>query len=133
VLRYSADGTPIKRLGRGLAYVAILPHRRPIIPEAPDTGDGPVLVPDWPTPKEKNTMIVTTVASYAFRLLKGQPLFRHPGGPVVTKMSATGSVPWVGNAGTGWTAVRVMTRAPYADGITRPTIVYVPTKAGTRI
>jgi hypothetical protein len=131
ILGYTANGTP-RRLGRGLAYAAIFPHRRPSVPTAPDTS-GPVLVPDAPTPTEKNTMIVTTVASYAFRLAKGQPLFRHPGGPVVTKMSAAGNVPWVGNAGTGWTAVRVMTKAPYADGKTRPTIVYVPTKAGVRI
>lgn len=78
-------------------------------------------------------MITTTAAPHLFRLAKGQPLFRHPGGPVVTKLSAAGSVAWVGGAGAGWTAVRVSTGAPYADGQQRPTIVYVPTKAGIRV
>lgn len=116
-----------RRLGYGKAYVAIFP--RLSIPPAPDSS----VVINGPETSERNVMITTTVASYRFKLTKGQPLYRHPGGPVVAKMSFSGNVEWTGNAGPGWTAVQVNTKAPYADGITRPTIVYVPTKAGVRV
>lgn len=131
ILEYNANGSVKRRLGFGLAYAAIFPHRHPLVPDAPDTG-GLVVVPNAPAPAERNVMITTTIGAHTFRLPKGQPLFRHPGGPVVTKTSKAGSWPWVGGAGAGWTAVRVMTGAPYADGDTRPTIVYVPSKAGVR-
>lgn len=69
-------------------------------------------------------------SSYVKTLAKGQPLFRHPGGPLVTKMSKKASVPYIGGAGTGWQAVRVSTGVPYVDKKTRSTILYVPTAAG---
>lgn len=132
VLKVSSDGTVLKRLGQGRAYAAIFPHPHLATPVAVPIPQ-PVVVSSAPTPAERNLMITTTVAPHLFRLAKGQPLYRHPGGPIVTRLSAAGSVAWVGGAGAGWTAVRVSTGAPYADKKQRPTIVYVPTAAGIRV
>lgn len=122
---------PGVRLGAGLAYIAIFPNRIPS-PTAPDTGTGtvPRLVTSAPTPAERNVMIASAYPGHVMRLVKGQPLFRYPGGPVVTRMSAAGAVEHCGSAGSGWSEVKVMTGAPYADHKVRPTGLYVPNAAG---
>lgn len=67
-------------------------------------------------------------------LQQGQVLSEYPGGPRVTTVQQTGSFPHIGLAGLvagrGWRAVLVSTRAPYADGQKRPTVLYVPVSAG---
>jgi hypothetical protein len=67
-------------------------------------------------------------------LQKGQVLSAYPGGPRVTTVQESGSFPhvgWVNVAGThDWRAVLVGTRAPYDDGVKRPTVLYVPASAG---
>lgn len=123
----------IVRLGQGLVYAAFT---RAIAtapgPTPPPTG--PQVVLSAPTPSERNVMItqggLDNSHSHVKTLAKGQPLFRSPGGPRVTGMSATRPVDYEGGAGKGWHAVQVMTAVPYADGILRPTILYVPAAAG---
>lgn len=68
------------------------------------------------------------------RLSRGQDLAEFPGGPRVTGMSGTNTVPHIGHAGVvgghAWRAVLVGTGVPYADKRVRPTILYVPASAG---
>jgi hypothetical protein len=68
------------------------------------------------------------------RLREGQALYQYPGGPRITVMQATGSVPHIGLAGSvagkAWRAVLIGTRGTYDDGRVRPTILYVPASAG---
>ncbi len=94
----------------------------------------PHIVNSAPTPAERNVMIneagLTVVSSHVKTLAQGQPLFRYPGGPRMTSMSKTGPVEYFGSAGKGWSAVRVLTGAAYADGVQRPTVLYVPSAAG---
>lgn len=101
---------------------------------APIPSSVPHVVTSAPTPSERNVMIaqggLTVTSSHVQRLASGQPLFRYPGGPRVTAMSAAGPVAYIGAAGSGWHAVQVRTKGPYADGITRPTVLYVPAAAG---
>lgn len=115
-------------VGFGRANVAVFPHRHPFV--LPDTSTGPHVVVNAPKPGERNVAILTAYASHRFEMAKGQPLFRHPGGPQVTVLSRAGSVEYIGKAGAGWVAVKVGTGALYADGIVRPTVLYVPSKAG---
>lgn len=117
------------RLGNGRAIAAVLPHRHPL-GGLPDTGTGPHVVLDAPTPSERNVALTAVYEGRNFRMAKGQPIFRYPGGPQVTRLSAAGAVPYRGKAGAGWVAVKVNTGALYEDGIVRPTILYVPQKAG---
>lgn len=100
------------------------------LPQAPDTSTGPQLVMSWPAPVERNVMIASMYTGHIMRLVKGQPLFRYPGGPVAAHMSAAGAVEHAGSGGKGWSVVRVPTMAVYADGKTRPTGLYVPNAAG---
>lgn len=116
-------------VGFGRANIAVFPHSHPYI-DLPDTGTGPRVVLDAPTPGERNVAITTAYRGHTFRMAKGQPLFRYPGGPKVTQMSAAGSAEHIGRAGSGWMAVRVTTQALYADGVGRPTVLYVPSAAG---
>jgi hypothetical protein len=116
-------------VGWGRVNMAVLPHRHPYI-DLPDTSTGPRVVLDAPTPSEVNVAITTAYRGHTMRLAKGQPLFRHPGGVKVTQLSAAGSVEYIGRAGGGWAGVRVTTQALYADGIGRPTVLYVPSAAG---
>lgn len=99
-----------------------------------DDDPGPTVVPNWPAPSEKNTMIaeggLTVTSNYRKDLAKDQPLFRWPGGPVGAKMSRASSVPYMGTAGSGWHAIQVLTGQPYGDKVARPTILYVPASAG---
>lgn len=101
---------------------------------APIPSTVPHVVTSAPTPSERNAMIaqggLTVTSSHVQRLASGQPLFRYPGGPRVTATSAAGPVAYVGSAGSGWRAVQVKTRGVYADGIARPTVLYVPAAAG---
>jgi hypothetical protein len=115
-------------VGFGRANIAVFPHSHPL--NLPDTGTGPHVVLDAPTPGERNVAITTAYRGHTFRMAKGQPLFRYPGGPKVTQMSAAGTAEHIGRAGSGWMAVRVTTQALYADGIGRPTVLYVPSAAG---
>lgn len=123
--RYPSGGIK-SRLGYGRANIAVFPH-----PLLPDTGTGPIVTPPSPwNGGERNVAILTAYKGHTFRLAKGQKLYRHPGGPMVTEMSATGSVEYIGRAGGGWVAVRVGTSALYADGIVRPTVLYAPSGSG---
>ena len=119
------------RLGLGRAVAAILPHAHPLT--LPDTSTAPVVVSSAPASKEKNVAITAAYAGHTFRMAKGQPIFRYPGGPKVTVMSKAGAVTYVGKAGTGWVGVRVTTGALYADHVGRPTVLYVPAGAGTLV
>ncbi len=114
----------------GRANIAVFPHRHPYV-TLPDTGSGPRVVLDAPKPSEVNVAVTTAYAGHRFRMAKGQPIFRHPGGPKVTQLSAAGAVEYIGKAGAGWVAVKVGTSALYGDGIVRPTVLYVPSAAGT--
>jgi len=73
---------------------------------------------------------LTVTSSHVMSLAQGQPLFRYPGGPIVTRMSKAASVQYHGTAGGTWRVVRVSTAAPYQDGKMRPTLLYVPGSAG---
>jgi hypothetical protein len=94
----------------------------------------PHVVLNAPAPSERNVMVNqsgrTITSSHVMSLAKGQPIFRYPGGPKITEMSAAGKVADLGNAGIGWRQVRVVTGAPYKDKVSRPTGAYVPTDAG---
>jgi hypothetical protein len=90
----------------------------------------PHVVLTAPTPKEINVAITYAQPGRRLLLEKAQPLFRHPGGPRVSAMSSQTAVDFIGAAGAGWAAVRVRTRALYRDGQARPTVLYVPRKAG---
>lgn len=114
--------------GSGRASIAVFPRRHPLVPSVTPTG--PIVAPSAPAPGERNVAILTAYAGHTFRMVKGQPIFRHPGGPKVTQMSRAGAVEYVGKAGAGWVAVKVGTGALYADGVVRPTVLYVPSSAG---
>jgi hypothetical protein len=118
--------------GPGRVWASFTPAH-PASGPAPDPNK-PHLVSNWPAPAEKNVMIpeggLTVTSSHRKDLVQGQPLFRHPGGPVVAKMSRAMAVPYIGTAGSGWHAVQIMSAQPYADGKMRPTVVYVPAAAG---
>lgn len=93
----------------------------------------PHVVASASTPSERNVMLTYATGVATTRrlvLAKGQPLFRHPGGPRVTAMSAEAGVGFVGAAGAGWSAVVIRTAVPYRDRKSRPTVLYVPRKAG---
>lgn len=114
--------------GFGRANVAVFPTRHPLV-----AAPAPKPVVTQPTPwngKEQNVAILTAYPGHTFTLAKGQPLYRHPSGPVVTTMSRDGAVEYIGKAGAGWVAVKVGTSALYADGIVRPTVLYAPSGAG---
>lgn len=68
------------------------------------------------------------------RLRASQPLYATPGGSKVTALAHAGDVPYIGLAGQAdghpWRAVLIGTGRPYADGVRRPTILYVPASAG---
>lgn len=68
------------------------------------------------------------------RLRAHTPLHESPGGPQVTAVSATTTVPHIGLAGSAggeqWRAVEVGTAWSYSDGKPHPTILYVPADAG---
>lgn len=123
----------IARLGQGRVY-ASFSQRIATVPGTIPPPTGPQIVASAPTPSERNVMItqggLVNTHSHVKTLAKGQPLFRSPGGPRVTAMSATRPVDYEGGAGKGWHAVQVMTAVPYADGLLRPTILYVPAAAG---
>lgn len=129
-LRKAAGAFVVTIAPIGLGYVQVLFST----PDAAVVQPPPVVVPNAPAPAERNVMIqpavATVTSTHVKTLAKGQPLFRYPGGPKVTAMSATASVAFIGTAGKGWHSVRVSTGAPYVDGKTRPTIVYVPAAAG---
>lgn len=118
-----------RSLGFGRVNALVLPHRHPY-GAPPDTSTGPSVVLDAPKPSERNVALTAVYEGRNFRMAKGQPIFRYPGGPQVTRLSAAGAVPYRGRAGAGWVAVKVNTGALYEDGIVRPTILYVPQKAG---
>lgn len=129
-LEMTPGHTLAAQYGPGHAYY--IPSLTRYIP-APPPVKPPDVVPDAPTPTEKNTMIASmyqVATGRTMRLAKGQPVFRHPGGPRVTSMSRDASVAYVGHAGGEWSMVIVDTGQPYADGKTRPTGLYVPTDAG---
>ena len=98
--------------------------------------------PTIPTPKvvtstvgsQEDSMIApcSVVTTKLMRLAKGQPCSQVPGGKVVTRMSKTADVGYIGPAyqSGGWVAVLVNTGRPYKDGKTRPTQLYVPKAAG---
>ncbi len=67
------------------------------------------------------------VGTRKIALKKGQTIYKESrvGSPGITKMSASVSVPYLGNAGKGFKAVLVSTGAPYSDNVLRPTIGYV--------
>lgn len=93
----------------------------------------PRVVLTAPTPRERNVMVTSAHPGRLFDLAKGQPLFRHPGGPRVTSMSRRAQVVYGGAAGRDWVMVRVMTGVPYRSGQSQPTWLYVPKAAGVLI
>jgi hypothetical protein len=117
--------------GSGKAY--FIPTLTRYMP-APLPIPTPAIVEDAPTPKERNRMIASAsvVTTRVMRLAEGQPLYRYPGGPRVTRMARTGDVGYVGHAGgsPGWGLVIAVTNNVYADGKSRPTGLYVPIEAG---
>jgi len=127
LLMQAAGGFP--GVGFGRVTAAVLPHRHPLVAPAPVPG--PIVVPHQPYDgKEQNVAILTAYVGHRFRMAKGQPIYRSPSGPRVTVLSKAGSVEYVGKAGAGWVAIKVGTGALYADGVTRPTVLYVPSGAG---
>jgi hypothetical protein len=130
-LEMTPGNTVTELHGPGHAYFIPTTTRwNPTPPPVP-----PPSVVDNATPSpEKNSMIASmyqVATGRVMRLAKGQPVFRDAnGGPVVTRMSREGNVGYVGHAGGEWSMVIVNTGQPYADGETRPTGLYVPTKAG---
>lgn len=129
VTRYGSTGRVLERLGYGRAVAAVLPHRHPL--GLPDTGTEPPVTPG--PSKERNVAILTAYSGHRFKVAKGTPLYRYPGGPKVTQMSAAGEIEYVGKAGAGWVAVKVGTGALYADGIVRPTVLYAPSTSGVLV
>ena len=121
------SGTTVRqRYGSGMLYVVLttVPYHPPVqlVESAPASAAErtyPMIAPAW-----------SVTSGKVQRLPKGQPLFRSPGGPRVTRMSRTASVTYVGKAGRNWSAVLVQTGSPYADKVTRPTVLYVPLAAG---
>lgn len=75
-----------------------------------------------------------TSTTEVMALREGQAVYEAPGGPIATRMAKAGLVPHVGLAspvgGFAWRAVVVSTRWGYADGQSRPTVLYVPAAAG---
>lgn len=70
-------------------------------------------------------------SGYVVPLPAGQPFYDAPNGKVLTKLSVAGDVLFTGNVvGAAWQTVLVKTGAPYADGVSRPTQVYIPLAAG---
>ncbi len=70
-------------------------------------------------------------SGYVVPLLAGQPFYDAPNGKVLTKLSVAGDVLFTGNVvGAAWQTVLVKTGAPYPDGVSRPTQVYIPLAAG---
>lgn len=82
-----------------------------------------------------NRMIVSgglsISSSHVIELPRNTSLYREArvGSSVVTRMSKTAAVPYIGNAGQGFRAVRVAT-ANFPDKQTRPVIVYVAPGVG---
>lgn len=115
-----------QRAGIGYCYAAFTSKRPSATPKPPavkiDYGSNNMIV--------SGGVVVTS--THVMALKKGQPLYRSAkaGSSVVTKMSADAKVPYIGNAGGGWKAVRVQTRN-FSDGLLRAVIVYVPSSAGT--
>lgn len=129
-LEMTPGNTVTELHGPGHAYY--IPTTTRYVPSPPPVPP-PSVVDNAPTPTEKNEMIASmfqVATGRVMRLAKGQPVFRHPGGPRVTSMSREGDVAYVGHAGGEWSMVIVNTGQPYADGETRPTGLYVPTAAG---
>lgn len=117
-----------QQYGPGMLYVvfAARPSAQPplIVENAPATDAQKrykMIAPAWRVTSGK-----------VMRLQAGQPLFKYPGGPRVTKVSGTRpvSVSFLGYAGPNWAMVLVNTAVPYKDGVLRPTGVYVPRSAG---
>lgn len=130
--RLLISATTSARLGNGKAQVLFsIPDKAGATGQYPTQG-GPIVTPAVPA-KEPNVMIAPawgTSSTKRMLLSKGQPCYRSPGGKRITAMSARVSVPFIGKAGTGWVAVLIRTKAPYKDKLARPTVVYVPAKAG---
>lgn len=141
-LRRQLDGDPIcpgyRWIGRSLLReyaskfnpgisFAVFNRRVPLLLE-------PKLVLDGPGPDRGGPVMGTyaygVVCKKTMRLAKGQPLFKHPGGPRVTSMKNAGEVGHVAAATPGWREVLVQTAVPYRDGHLRPTTLYVPRDAG---
>jgi hypothetical protein len=101
----------------------------------PAIGSVPTLIlAKPPTPSEVNPMIpgsgLTRTSSHVMSLKSGQPFYRTPAGPVIARLPRDMVVEYFGTAGTGWRCVEILTKAAYADGVARNTLVYVPAAAG---
>lgn len=118
-----------KLVGAGRAYAGMVARTAPLKAGLPSTTTS--IKVDYGS----NSMItaggLVLSSSHKMALKKGQPLYRDAkvGSPVVTKMSAAAKVSYMGNAGSGFRAVVVRT-GNFADKVTRPVIVYVPSTAG---
>jgi hypothetical protein len=70
-------------------------------------------------------------SGYVIDLPLGQPFYDAPNGKVITKLSKAAAVAFTGYPVTGgWSSVIVKTGALYPDGVSRPSILYVPMAAG---
>lgn len=120
------------RLGDGNVQV-LFSRPDAVLPPPTHTGPLPKLVLSGPPPTEENVMLTSAYGvsgTKRMSLVKGQPIFRKPGGAKLTAMSAAYAPPHIGHAGVGWEAVLIGTGSPYSDKKTRPTVGYVPTAAG---
>lgn len=103
--------------------------------DAPDPMPAPTPVPTAPTSKETDKMIRYAYEVHTGRVMalqKDQPLYANPStAKRVTRMARAGRVAYIGPVDANWGAVVVGTGVPYSDGETRPTVLYVPRKAGT--
>lgn len=97
---------------------------------------GPHVVLSAPTTADErlNPMLRSAygvTSTRIMRLAQNQPLFKHPGGPRVTRMAAKGAVTFLGYGDTNsWAEVLVKTGSPYKDKQGRPTGLWVPADAG---
>lgn len=129
----SSGETVLERYGAGHLYVVFTTV--PYIPSAPVPAPLAVLTAGAPASasERRNVMLLSAygvTSPKVKHLVKGQPLFASPGGVRVTRMSKAGTPTYLGKAGSSWDVVLVGTGAPYADGKTRPTGLYVPRAAG---
>lgn len=124
----SSGVTVAQRHGAGKIYAVF--NTRPYVAPPSIVETAPVTAAERANPMIRGAYGVTTAKVQ--RLAAGQPLYANPGGPRVTRISGDlpRSVSFVGKAGASWGQVIVNTGRPYADGVTRPTGLYVPLAAG---
>jgi hypothetical protein len=144
IYRYHAEPYP-RSLLRAFAGAFRITYRRPdgstySVPIGLGWAQGfyttahPVVTPP-PTPEGGDVAIAAAgiglTSGYVIDLPLGQPFYDAPNGKVITKLSKAAAVAFTGYPVTGgWSSVIVKTGALYPDGVSRPSILYVPMAAG---